>query len=239
MPPTIRDEQEIDKKSIDLRLMARLLGFLRPYWPWAASTLLLILAASLARQAGPVLTKIAVDEHIVPGDLDGLGTLVLLFAALLVAQFVIGYAQSWITSMVGQWTMRDVRLNIFTCLQHLPLKFFDRTPIGRLMARNTSDVDALNEFFTYGAVSLVTETVTIASILFYIFYYLRCRIGSAHLRFFARGLCRHPVAAKPHLPSLPPSPHPLCPLQRRFAGNLVGYRSSKTVQLRAAQHPPL
>ncbi|MCY3792501.1 MAG: hypothetical protein OXH63_27280 [Gemmatimonadetes bacterium] len=62
MPPTIRDEQEIDKKSIDLRLMARLLGFLRPYWPWAVSTLVLILAASLARQAGPVLTKIAVDE---------------------------------------------------------------------------------------------------------------------------------------------------------------------------------
>ena len=135
MPPMVRDEQEIDKKSIDLRLVARLLGFLRPYWPWAASTLVLILAASLARQAGPVLTKIAVDDHIVPGDLDGLGTLVLLFAALLVAQFAIGYAQSWITSMVGQWTMRDVRLNIFTCLQHLPLKFFDRTPIGRLMAR--------------------------------------------------------------------------------------------------------
>ena len=177
MPPTIRDEQEIDKKSIDLRLLARLLGFLRPYWPWAASTLLLILAASLARQAGPVLTKIAVDDHIVPGDLDGLGSLVLLFAALLVAQFVIGYAQSWITSMVGQWTMRDVRLNIFTCLQRLPLKFFDRTPIGRLMARNTSDVDALNEFFTYGAVSLVTETITIASILFYIFYYLDVELG--------------------------------------------------------------
>ncbi len=177
MPATIRHEREIDQKSIDLRQVARLLDFLRPYWPWAASTLLLILAASLARQAGPVLTKIAVDEHIVPGDLDGLGTLVLLFAALLVAQFVIGYAQSWITSMVGQWTMRDVRLTIFTCLQRLPLKFFDRTPIGRLMARNTSDVDALNEFFTRGAVSLVTESVTIASILFYIFYYLDVELG--------------------------------------------------------------
>ena len=177
MPPAIRDEQELDKKSIDLRLVARLLGFLGPYWPWVVSALLLILAASLARQAGPVLTKIAVDEHIVPGDLNGLGTLVLLFTALLVAQFVIGYAQSWITSMVGQWTMRDVRLNIFTRLQRLPLKFFDRTPIGRLMARNTSDVDALNEFFTFGAVSLVTESVTIASILFYIFFYLDVELG--------------------------------------------------------------
>ncbi len=177
MPPAIRDEREIDQKSMDLRLLARLLGFLRPYWHWAALTLLLILAASLARQAGPVLTKIAVDEHIVPGDLEGLGSLVLLFAALLLGQFAIGYAQSWITGMVGQWTMRDVRLNIFTCLQGLPLRFFDRTPIGRLMARNTSDVDALNEFFTFGAVSLVTETITIASILFYIFFYLDVELG--------------------------------------------------------------
>ena len=177
MPPAIRDEREIDRRSIDPRLVARLLGFLRPYLPWVVWTLALILAASLARQAGPVLTKIAVDEHIVPGDLEGLGTLVLLFAALLVAQFAVGYAQSWITSMVGQWTMRDVRLNIFTCLQGLPLRFFDRTPIGRLMARNTSDVDALNEFFTFGAVSLVTESVTIASILFYIFVYLDVELG--------------------------------------------------------------
>ena len=183
MPAAIRDEQELDKKSIDLRLVARLLGFLRPYWPWVASALLLILAASLARQAGPVLTKIAVDEHLVPGDLNGLGTLVLLFTALLVAQFVIGYAQSWITSMVGQWTMRDLRLNIFTRLQRLPLKFFDRTPIGRLMARNTSDVDALNEFFTFGAVSLVTEAVTIASILFYIFFYLDVELGLLTIAF--------------------------------------------------------
>ena len=128
MPPAIRDEREIDRRSIDLGLVARLLGFLRPYLPWVVWTLALILAASLARQAGPVLTKIAVDEHIVPGDLEGLGTLVLVFAALLVAQFAVGYAQSWITSMVGQWTMRDVRLNIFTCLQGLPLRFFDRTP---------------------------------------------------------------------------------------------------------------
>ena len=177
MPPAIRDEREIDRKSIDPRLVARLLGFLRPYWPWAVSTLLLILAASLARQAGPVLTKIAVDDHILPGDLDGLENLVLLFAALLAAQFVIGYAQSWITSMMGQWAMRDVRLGIFTCLQRLPLRFFDRTPIGRLMARNTSDVDALNQFFTFGAVSLVTETVTVASILFYIFFYLDAELG--------------------------------------------------------------
>ena len=177
MPPAIRDEREIDRKSIDLRLVARLLDFLRPYWPWALSTLFLILAASLARQAGPVLTKIAVDDHILPGDLEGLGTLVLLFAALLAAQFVIGYAQSWITSMMGQWAMRDVRLGIFTCLQRLPLRFFDRTPIGRLMARNTSDVDALNQFFTFGAVSLVTETVTVVSILFYIFFYLDVELG--------------------------------------------------------------
>ena len=81
----------------------------------------------------------------------------------------------------------------------------------------------------------MTETVTIASILFYIFYYLDVELGLLTCAFLPVPL-PPPCAAKPHLPSLSPSPHPLCPLQRRFAGNLVGYRSRKTVQLRAAQH---
>ena len=72
--------------------------------------------------------------------------------------------------MVGQWAMRDVRAQIFARMQKLPLRFFDRTPIGRLMARNTSDVDALNELFTDGVVSMCSDILTIVTILAYIFY---------------------------------------------------------------------
>jgi ATP-binding cassette, subfamily B, multidrug efflux pump len=164
------EEEELAKRGFDPRLMARLLGYLRPYWNWVLLTFALIFVASTVRQAGPFLTKIAVDDYIVPGDPEGLGNIILLFLGLLVLQFLIGYGQSWATSMVGQWAMRDVRQQLFAHLQRLPLRFFDRTPLGRLMARNTSDVDALNELFTDGVVSLCNDIFTIATILAYVFY---------------------------------------------------------------------
>jgi len=164
------EEEEGDRKGFDLRLMVRLLGYLRPYGGWVVWTFVLIFCASAVSQAGPYLTKIAVDDYIEPGDIQGLSGLVLVFIGLLVVQFGVGYAQRWTTSMVGQWAMRDVRTQIFGHLQRLPLRFFDRTPIGRLMARNTNDVDALNELFTDGIVSMCSDVFTIVAILGFIFY---------------------------------------------------------------------
>ena len=163
-------EEELGTKGFDLQLTARLLRYLRPYWGWVSLTFALILLASVMQQASPYLTKIAVDDYIVPGKADGLGGIILLFIGLLVLQFGFGYAQSWGTSMVGQWAMRDVRIGLFARLQRLPLRFFDRTPVGRLMARNTNDVDALNELFTNGVVSMCSELFTVLTILAYIFY---------------------------------------------------------------------
>jgi ATP-binding cassette, subfamily B, multidrug efflux pump len=164
------EERELETRGIDLGLLGRLLAYLRPYAGWVALTFGLICAAALANQAGPLLTQIAVDGYIETGDAAGLGDIALLYAALLVLQFGLGYAQTWSTSMVGQWAMRDVRQHLFSHLQRLPLRFFDRTPIGRLMARNTSDIDALNELFTDGIVSMLSDVLTISAILGYIFY---------------------------------------------------------------------
>ena len=164
------EEEELGSKNFDLKLTARLLGYLRPYGAWVGLTFALIFMASVIQQAGPYLTKVAVDGYILPGNAEGLGEVILLFIGLLVLQFALGYAQSWMTSMVGQWAMRDVRVALFSHLQRLPLGFFDRTPLGRLMARNTNDVDALNELFTNGVVSMLSELCTVLAILAYIFY---------------------------------------------------------------------
>jgi len=164
------EDEELGTKGFDLQLTTRLLGYLRPYWGWVGLTFALIFLASAMQQASPYLTKVAVDDYIMPGNPAGLGGIILLFIALLVLQFGLGYAQSWATSMVGQWAMRDVRLALFSHLQRLPLHFFDRTPVGRLMARNTNDVDALNELFTNGVVSMCGELFTVITILAYIFY---------------------------------------------------------------------
>ena len=163
-------EEATAKARLDPRILGRALSYLRPHSGWVAVTLLLILVGSAANQAGPYLTKIAVDDYIVPGNAAGLLDVVTLFAGLLVLQVFIGFGQTWCTRMVAQWAMRDVRLQIFRHLQRLPLRFFDRTPVGRLMALNTNDVDALNDLFADGIVALVSDTFTIVAILSFIFY---------------------------------------------------------------------
>ncbi len=163
-------EDELQAKGLDLGLMARLLSYLKPYLRWVALTFMLIIVASTTRQAGPYITKVAVDDYIEPGIFDGFGWLIVLYVGLLFVQFVVGYWQSWATNMIGQWAMRDVRLEMFSHLQGLPLKFFDRTPIGRLMAMNTNDVDALNEMFTDAVVSILNDVLTVVAILAFIFY---------------------------------------------------------------------
>lgn len=172
MADTDRDihEEEITRKPFDARLMWRLLGYLRPYRVWVIVAFVLILLTSAARQAGPYLSKIAVDDHILPGDLAGLNRIVLVFVGLLVFQFLADVAQRMVTQMVGQWVMYDVRKAIFAHLQRLPIRFFDRTPIGRLMTRNTNDVDALNELFTDGVVAVFSDIFTLIAIMAYMFY---------------------------------------------------------------------
>ena len=163
-------EEEISSRKIDLQLLARLLGYLRPYGWWVVVAFFLILALSAVQQAGPYVSKVAIDEYIVPGDAEGLAGIGLFFVGLLIVQFAIGYAQTWITQMIGQWAMRDVRIELFSHLQRLPMQFFNRTPIGRLMARNTNDVDALNEFFTFGGIAMFSDFFTVIAILCYVFY---------------------------------------------------------------------
>lgn len=86
-------EESVDDTGIDPRLLARLLGYLRPYARWMLLTLALITAAAAVQQAGPFLTKIAVDDYILPGDAEDLGWVISVYAGLLVLQFGISYAQ--------------------------------------------------------------------------------------------------------------------------------------------------
>lgn len=158
-------EEEVGEKPFDLGLMVRLLKYLRPYTKYVLLAFGLILITSVTRQAGPFLTRIAVDDHILSGDYAGLHRLVLIFVGLLVLQFSANYLQNYITQMTGQWAMFDVRRHIFSHLQRLPLSFFDRTPIGRLMTRNTNDVDALNELFTDGIVVVFSDIFTLIAIV--------------------------------------------------------------------------
>jgi len=149
----------------DHRLARRLLRYLRPYRKVVALSILLLVTASALRLAGPLLTEIAIDDHIAKGNTAGLVGIALLFAAILLFQFGVSFLQIYLTNWTGQKIMFDLRMEIFSHVQKLHLSFFDRTPVGRLITRMTSDVDALNELFTTGVINIFGDLVSLAGIV--------------------------------------------------------------------------
>jgi len=158
-------EEEAAGRTYDHRLMRRLLGYLRPYrgQVWLAGAVVLIDA--LAQLAGPMLTKEAIDRGIRHHDLVRLDQVAVLYLAVLLVSFGLGYLQNQIMQRVGQHVMMDLRMAIFRQLQRLPLAFFDRNPVGRLMTRVTNDVDVLNELVTSGVVALFADVFALVGIL--------------------------------------------------------------------------
>jgi ATP-binding cassette subfamily B protein len=145
--------------------MQRLLAYLRPYrWHVAAAIGILIAASGLAL-VGPWLTKIAIDEAFPSGDLRLLGILAAIYVGSLLVAAAFEYARTLLTTWIGQRVMEDLRGQVFGHLQRLELAFFDRNPVGRLMTRVTSDVEALNEMFTSGVVTIFGDVFTIGAIV--------------------------------------------------------------------------
>ena len=158
-------EPEVLGRAYDARLMRRLLGYLRPHRRSVGVALATIAAGSVLQLAQPWLTKVAIDDHIAPGDLDGLDRIALAFLLVLAGSFVLEYVQTWTMQMMGQRIMFDFRMEIHRHLQRLDLRFYDRNPVGRLMTRVTSDVDTLNELFTSGVVTVFRDVFMLAGIM--------------------------------------------------------------------------
>ena len=158
-------EEEILGKAYDSRLMKRLLTFLRPYkWNVVIAIILLLLIA-FADLAGPFLTKVAIDKYIALGDLNGLAKIALLYAAILIFAFIVHFAEVYITMWIGQNVMYDIRMKVFSHIQRLPLSFFDRNPIGRLVTRLTNDVEALNDILSSGVVAIFGDIFILVGII--------------------------------------------------------------------------
>lgn len=158
-------EEEVLGKAYDARLMRRLLRYLGPYWPQVLIALGAIVGASLLQLAQPYLMKVAIDEHIARGSMDGLERLALAFLGVLVGSFVLEYAQTWVLQNTGQRIMFDLRMQIYRHLQVIDVQYYDRNPVGRLMTRVTSDVDVLNELFTAGVVSVFGDVFLLIGII--------------------------------------------------------------------------
>ena len=172
-------EEEILGKAYDSRLMRRLLTYLRPYRWQVTVAIGSIILKSFADVLGPYLVKVAVDRYLAPikgstaglwnwlspRPLTGIAQISTIYFGLLVFTFLLEFLQTYFMQWTGQKVMFDLRSQIFRHLQRMHVAFYDKNPVGRLVTRVTTDVDALNEMFTSGVVSIFEDLFVLAGIL--------------------------------------------------------------------------
>ena len=172
-------EEEVLGKAYDSRLMRRLLTYLRPYGWQVGIALTAIVLKSFADVLGPYLVKVAVDRYLAPTPgamsglwnwldprpLKGIAQISGIYFGLLIFTFVLEFLQTYFMQWTGQKVMFDLRSQIFRHLQRMHVGFYDKNPVGRLVTRVTTDVDALNEMFTSGVVSIFEDFFVLAGIV--------------------------------------------------------------------------
>jgi len=160
---------EIMGKAYDSVLMKRLLVYVRPYKKYVILAILFTTLVSALGPLRPYLTKIAIDDKIANKDYHGLLIIVLLLFTALVFQAVIQYFLTYFTQLMGQKIIFDLRVKVFSHVQKLSLKFFDKTPVGRIVTRVTNDVEALNDLFSSGIVMIFSDIFIIVWIFVFMF----------------------------------------------------------------------
>jgi ATP-binding cassette subfamily B multidrug efflux pump len=158
-------------KAYDSRLARRLAAYLWPYRGRVLLSIVLLITGAALELAGPLLTQVAIDRYIPAGDYAGLNLVAALYLGVLAMTFVLDAAQTIVTQMMGQLVQFDLRRQIFGHLQRIDVAYYDRNPVGRMISRLTTDVDALNELFTSGFVAIFGDVFTLLAITIVLFWY--------------------------------------------------------------------
>src|SRR5215211_4213871 len=164
LSPHASDEDDQARKGYDRRLVRRLLVYVRPYRALVAGALALLMAEGLLQLVGPVLTERVIDVALPRRDAALAWHSALLYAVSLLIGFGCSYGETMLTTLLGQRVMRDLRQQLFEHVQRLSIGLYDRTPVGRLVTRVTSDVESLNELFTAGVVAGIGDLFTLLAI---------------------------------------------------------------------------
>ena len=157
------------EKGLDRRLLGRIIGYLMPYKHWVILAFCLVLLVSFLGPLRPWLIQLAIDNHIVPGELDGLVILMIALIGVLALEGALSYVNAYFTQWIGQQAIYDVRVRVFRHVQRQSLSFFDRTPIGRLITRTTSDVEALADVLSAGVVVIMGDMFKLLFIAAFMF----------------------------------------------------------------------
>ena len=166
----INTDDEILGKAYDSKLMKRLLGFVKPYKKYVVIAIIMNVVVAALGPLRPYLIKIAIDDYIVNSNYNGLVTISAILFIVLMFQAIVQYFLTYYTQLMGQNIIYDLRIKLFAHVQKLSLKYFDKTPIGRIVTRVTNDVESLNELFSSGIVTIFSDVFIIIWILIFMFF---------------------------------------------------------------------
>jgi ATP-binding cassette subfamily B protein len=156
---------------LDVKVLQKLYQFVKPYITWFYVLIFLTLALAVLAPARPLFIQIAIDDYVTIGDKEGLLGIIYILVGLMVVQSLVQFAHTYLSGWVGQMIIRDIRIKLYKHLLKMKLKFFDNTPIGRLVTRNISDVETLADVFSEGLAAIIgdlLQLVTILAVMFYI-----------------------------------------------------------------------
>jgi ATP-binding cassette subfamily B protein len=163
-------KESLKGNIIDLRILKRLLEYVKPYrWFFLLLVILTIFLATLG-PLRPYLVGITIDKYVAVGDYQGLLMMVGIIFGLLLLQSMIQYAHTYSSDWLGQHVIRDIRVRLYRHLLNLKLQFFDKTPIGRLVTRNVSDIETLADVFSQGLAAMLGDLLQLVVILGIMFY---------------------------------------------------------------------
>lgn len=163
-----QQDETLQKKrtgSVDRYIVSRLFSYLKPYKSLVIAAIAITLAGSFLGPLRPYLTKIAIDDYIAKGDFKGLTVISIFLAGTILLDGIKQFITTWLTQIIGQKAVFDIRMDIFTHLQKLPARFYDRNPIGRLITRTTNDVESLNEMLSSGIITILGDILQILFIV--------------------------------------------------------------------------
>lgn len=156
---------------VDTQVLKQLYGFVKPYKIQFYFLIFLTIALAILAPTRPYFIQIAIDDYVTKGDVPGLLQIIYLLIGLMIIQALVQWAHTFYSGWIGQVIIRDIRVKLYKHLLKLRLKFFDNTPIGRLVTRNVSDIETLADVFSEGLAAIIgdlLQLVTILGVMFYI-----------------------------------------------------------------------
>lgn len=159
------EKETVSGNIIDLKVLKRLFVFAKPYLSKFYWLIALTVLLALLSPARPYLIQITIDKYVALGDFNGLVNMTLILVGVIIVTAIIQYLHTYLSGWLGQFIVRDIRVKLFKHLQTLRLRFFDKTPIGRLVTRNVSDVETLSDVFSEGLAAIIGDLLQLLVIL--------------------------------------------------------------------------